>query len=83
MEIGSKVIIKRKICANGLRNPHFNKVATVLSIDRIDQVCVSIDSFPNCNHREFYNRFWYNSDELEPIEVLGKEVPLKDKKFTV
>jgi hypothetical protein len=65
VKVGDKVIIKREICANNCKNPHFGKIATVQKIDRLNQVGVSIDSFPNCNHRDYHNRFWYGQEELE------------------
>jgi hypothetical protein len=67
MNIGGKVIIKEEICANGLKNPHYNKIATVHEIDR-SHVKVSIDDFPNCNHRDYHNRFWYLPEELEAVK---------------
>jgi hypothetical protein len=68
MKIGDKVIIKEEICANNLPNPHYNKVATVIeNPDRLNLVKVSIDDFPNCNHREYHNRFYYQLEELELI----------------
>lgn len=67
MNTGNKVIIKKEICANNNKNPHFNKIATVEEIDRLNQVRVSIDDFPNCNHRTYHNRFWYMKDELELV----------------
>lgn len=66
MNIGDKVIIKTEIYANNLINPHYNKIATVLKEpDRLGLVKVSIDNFPNCNHREYHNQFYYDIDELE------------------
>jgi hypothetical protein len=68
MNIGDKVIIKKEICANNLPNPHYNKIATVEEIDTLDLVRVSIDDFPNCNHRTYHNRFWYSKNELELVK---------------
>lgn len=68
MNIGDKVIIKREICANNLRNPHYNKMATVLKEpDRLNLVKVSIDDFPSVNHREFHNQFYFDIEELQLI----------------
>jgi hypothetical protein len=69
MQIGDKVIIKEKICANNLPNPHYNRIATILEEpDRFDRVLLSIDDFPNCNHREYHNRFYYDINELELVK---------------
>lgn len=66
LNIGDKVIIKREICANNLINPHFDKIATILKVDKIfDRIQISIDDFPNCNHRDYHNKFWYLIDEVE------------------
>lgn len=66
MKIGDKVIIKQEICANNLKNPHYNRIGTVLKeVDKFDLVQISIDDFPNVNHRDYHNRFYYLKDELE------------------
>ena len=71
MNIGDKAIIKVEICANNLKNPHYNKVVTILELpDRLGLIKVSIDDFPNCNHRDYHNQFYYNIDELEFINPM-------------
>lgn len=66
MKIGSKVIIKREICANNLPNPHYNKIATIIEEpDKFNLVKITIDDFPHCNHRDYHNRFYYQKKELD------------------
>lgn len=68
MKKGSKVVITQRICANGLKNPHYGKIGTILeNPDRLDLVKISIDNFPNCNHREYHNQFYYDIEELKVI----------------
>jgi hypothetical protein len=65
---GDKVIIMEEICANNLKNPHYKKMATVLEPpDRFGSVKVSVDDFPNCNHRDLKNQFRYDLDELDTL----------------
>jgi len=69
--VGDKVIIKKEICANNLINPHYNKVATVLEKpDRLGLVKISIDDFPNCNHKEYHNQFYYDIEDLEEYYIV-------------
>ena len=65
MKIGDKVKILRELHPDGYSpHIHFGKLATVLC-DGGCEFMVSIDSFPNMNHRELRNRFVYHKDELE------------------
>lgn len=68
MKISDKVKIIEEICANGLKNPHFKKIATILEIDKLNLIKVSIDNFPNCNSREYHNRFYYTQEEVKFFE---------------
>jgi len=65
MRPGDKVRILRELHPNNCDpHIHFGKKATVLSVNG-NQVIVSIDDFPNMNHREMKNRFFYWKNELE------------------
>lgn len=44
---------------------HYGKVATVMSRDNLGRYRISIDDFPQCNHREIKNRFYAEEKELE------------------
>lgn len=71
--IGDKVRIEKKLHPNGKDgHVHFGKMATTLRVE-LGMVEVSIDNFPNCNHRALFNRFWYDKDELRVIST-GREV---------
>lgn len=68
-KVGDKVRIKTEIAANGLKHPWFNSIATVKAEpDRLNLVNISIDEFPNCNHREYHNNFYFDIEELELIQ---------------
>lgn len=46
-------------------HPHYGKIVTVLKMDTLDRVRISVDDFPRCNWREQKNQFVADKDELE------------------
>ncbi len=63
MKVGDTVILYPKYVSYP-PHPHEGKRAIVEEIEKY-YIRVSLPDFPNYNHREYHNRFWYTHDEYE------------------
>lgn len=62
--------LKRRKTVTDKSHPHYKKTGVVISdTDRLGNVYVALDDFPECNHREKFNRFLYSIKELEAIQT--------------
>ena len=44
---------------------HYGRTGRVIDTnERMGQVCVAMDVFPECHNRDRANLFWYNEEEL-------------------
>lgn len=43
---------------------HYGKKVTITDFDMLDRVWIAINDFPQCNHREYHNRFLAEKYEL-------------------
>lgn len=47
---------------------HYGRTGRVIDTnERMGQVCVAMDVFPECHNRDIANRFWYNEEELRAV----------------
>lgn len=46
-------------------HPHYGKVITVIGVETLNRVRISVDDFPQCNWKEHKNQFVADKDELE------------------
>ncbi|MFR2244228.1 MAG: hypothetical protein ACLS67_24195 [Anaerobutyricum soehngenii] len=46
---------------------YFGKIVTVIGLETLDRVKISVDNFPQCNGRIFKNQFVADKDELEEL----------------
>lgn len=51
-----------------VEHPHCGKIVTVIGLETMDRVKVSVDDFPNCNDRKNANQFVADKDELIPMK---------------
>lgn len=68
MKPGDKVIwkpIDYRDMSQNTSHIWYGAKATILEIITLDRAIISIDDFPNCNHREYHNRFCADFNELE------------------
>lgn len=68
MKAGTRCIFRPNYRFHNPENPWAGKACTVLEEGRLTNT-VAFDDFPNCNHREWHNRFGADDDELEPTKL--------------
>jgi DNA modification methylase len=67
---GKKFIWKPINRATGqqeINHVYFGKIVTVIGLETLDRVKISVDNFPQCNGRIFKNQFVADKDELEEL----------------
>lgn len=64
LKVGDKAIYR----PNWKNHIHDRKTITIIGHDTLNRYIFSIDDFPNCNHREYHNRFWCLHSEVETIK---------------
>ena len=72
MKIGDKYIWKPYNHATKNENTEhvwYGHIVTVIGFETLDRVWISVENFPNCNHRERKNRFC--ADKYELFEIKG------------
>lgn len=50
-----------------INHVYFGKIVTVIGLETLDRVKISVDNFPQCNGRIFKNQFVADKDELEEL----------------
>ena len=67
-QVGDRVIvhpIDYRTHEEDTEHLHYGRTCRVIDTnERLGQVCVAIDIFPECHNRDRANRFWYNEEEL-------------------
>lgn len=69
-ETGKKFIwkpINRVTEQQEINHVHFGKIVTVIGLETLNRVKISVDDFPQCNGRIFKNQFVADQDELEEL----------------
>lgn len=51
-------------------HPHYNKIVTMISEETLNRIKISVDDFPQCNHRELKNQFCADKEELIPYNPM-------------
>ena len=67
---GKKFIWKPINRATGqqeINHVYFGKIVTVIGLETLDRVKISVDNFPQWNGRIFKNQFVADKDELEEL----------------
>ena len=73
-EIGDRVIYKPinyTDKSQDTENRYYGTKGTVIGLDTLRRMIISLDEFPECNNRKWRNSHWVNGEELEKIENDG------------
>ena len=71
MKIGDKYIWKpynHATKSDDIDHVWYEHIVTVIGFETLDRAQISVDDFPNCNHRENKNRFCADIAELFDLE---------------
>lgn len=60
--------INRATKRPNIEHSHYGKTVTVIGLETLDRIRISVDDFPQCNYRREKNQFIAEKDELEVAE---------------